>query len=573
MRSGQGPGAALEGTRLRSERLGPLPLINAFIERLQLDARLDRFVPSSERVSLPYATALGVLLRSLLVEREPIYRQAEIVATFAPSAFGLNQLQAQAFRDDAVGRALDQLFDADRAGLLTDVVVAAASEFGVKLDELHNDSTTIGFAGQYPHASGRSIRGKKAPFVTRGFSKDHRPDLKQLLFILTTTSDGGVPIQFRCGAGNENDSTTHQTTWDSLRELTGSADFLYVADSKLCSREAMDHIDTQDGRFVTVMPRSRLEDKEFRAWIVDHAPEWDVVRDAPHPKLADGPRDRVCVYRSRLPSSEGWPVTWVYSNLLALKQQHRRRERIARAGQQLENLAQRLSSPKPRLRSKHEIHARIDAILAGNKVKRYLTPKLEKTERHEFKQEKRGRPGPNTKYKRITKTGWHLTWHIDDDAVRIAHASDGMYPLLTNDPNLSPKDVLDAHKRQPTIEKRFGQTKGVLEIAPVLLKNEGRIEALFFVYFLALLVQTLIERELRNAMHAHNIASLPLYPEERTTSRPTAEQILRLYSHTQRHVITIDDRDVHAYEPELTELQAQILDLLGVPATRYRPDH
>ena len=227
MQSGQGPDRAFTSTRLRSERLGPLPLVNAFMDRLQLDARLDRFVPSSERVKLPYATALGVLLRSLLVEREPVYRQAEIVATFTPSAFGLNASQARAFRDDAVGRALDQLFDADRAGLLTDVVVAAASKFGVKLDELHNDSTTIRFAGQYADASGRSIRGKRAPFVTRGFSKDHRPDLKQLLFILTTTRDGGVPVQFRCGAGNENDSTTHQATWNSLRDLTGTPDFLY----------------------------------------------------------------------------------------------------------------------------------------------------------------------------------------------------------------------------------------------------------------------------------------------------------------------------------------------------------
>lgn len=334
----------------------------------------------------------------------------------------------------------------------------------------------------------------------------------------------------------------------------------------------MDHIDRHEGRFVTVMPRNRLEDREFRAWIVNHEPDWQVVRDEPHPKHPNGPRDRVCVYRSKLPSSEGWPVTWVFSNLLALKQQHRRRERIARAGQDLEELAGRLAGPKPRLRAKHEIHARIDAILAGNKVKRYLDVKLEKTERHQFKQTKRGRPGPNTKYQRLTKTGWSLTWQTHDEAVRIAHASDGMYPLLTNDPNLSPKHVLDAYKRQPTIEKRFEQTKDVLEIAPVLLKNEGRIEALFFIYFLALLVQSLIERELRRAMRHHDIPDLPLYPEERTTTRPTALQILRLYSHTQRHVITIDDRDVHAFEPELTELQKRVLDLLGVPATRYRPD-
>ena len=131
--------------------------------------------------------------------------------------------------------------------------------------------------------------------------------------------------------------------------------------------------------------------------------------------------------------------------------------------------------------------------------------------------------------------------------------------------------MLDAHKRQPAIEKRFGHLKGTLEIAPALLKNEGRIEALFLIYFLALLVQALIERELRRAMRERGINELPLYPEERTTSRPTAEQIFRLYSLTQRHLITHENNVLHAYEPELTPLQQQVLNLLGIPESRYRP--
>ena len=148
--------------------------------------------------------------------------------------------------------------------------------------------------------------------------------------------------------------------------------------------------------------------------------------------------------------------------------------------------------------------------------------------------------------------------------------SDGMYPLLTNDRKLTDAQVLEAHKRQPTIEKRFEQTKTVFEIAPVLLKNEGRIEALFFVYFLVLLVQALIERELRLAMHRHDVNKLPLYPEERTTTRPTAEQIFRLFALTQRSILERDGRDIRIFEPEMTDIQRQILELLGVPLDVYR---
>src|SRR5262249_60079995 len=81
---------------------------------------------------------------------------------------------------------------------------------------------------------------------------------------------------------------------------------------------------------------------------------------------------------------------------------------------------------------------------------------------------------------------------IDQDAIAYDHRSDGMYPLITNDRAMSPAQVLEAHKGQPMIEKRFEQIKTVHEIAPVLLKNEGRIEALFTLYFLALLVQAII---------------------------------------------------------------------------------
>jgi len=548
-----------------------LPIVNHFLSRLGLEELLDSFVPTIDRrCRLPYAKGIGVLVRSILVEREPIYRQQETVSTFAHEAFGLDEDLVRHIGDDAIGRSLDRLFDADRGTLLTEVVVTAAREFNLKFDELHNDSTTVRFTGQYRQAVGRRIRGKRAPLITYGYSKDHRPDLKQLLFILTTTDDGGVPIQFRCEAGNRNDSVTHRETWDTLRALSGSTDFLYVADSKLCSREMTDHIDQNGGRFVTVLPRSRLEDREFREWIQAHDPDWEAVIDRPNPRRKKkGPRDVWKVHRHHLPSSEGWPVIWVHSTLLALKQQQTRRERIARAQQDLEALLRQITSPRSRLRKRSEIHSRIEDVLRHHRSARYVKVKLRRREQHSYKQTRPGRPGPNTKYIRKTKRSWHIEWSVDEDAIAYDKKSDGMYPLLTNDRGLSPAQVLEAHKRQPIIEKRFEQTKTVFEIAPVLLKNEGRIEALFAVYFLALLVQALIERELRLAMKREGIQHLPLYPEERKCRRPTAEQILKIFSLAQRHTLMDSGESIKVFDPELSELQHEILRLLCVPAAAF----
>ena len=105
--------------------------------------------------------------------------------------------------DDRVGRALDRLFDADVAALVLDVAAHAVSAFDVTLDELHNDSTTVTFHGDYENAEREgTMRGRLRLAVTWGHNKDHRPDLKQLLYILTVSGDGAVPVHFRVESGN-----------------------------------------------------------------------------------------------------------------------------------------------------------------------------------------------------------------------------------------------------------------------------------------------------------------------------------------------------------------------------------
>lgn len=563
------PRSSLTDFALSTERLGPLPLVNHFIARMGLEELLERYVPTTDRrCAVAHSRALGVLLRSIIVEREPIYRQAETVHEFASGLYGLTARQIGHLDDDRLGRALDQLFKADRAALLTAVVVAVAQRFEVRFERLHNDSTSIAFCGQYRDQRPRF--GRRPAAITYGYSKDHRPDLKQLLFILTTDADGGVPVQFRAADGNTNDSVTHIDTWNSLRAIAARADFLYVADSKLCSFDNLDYIHRAGGRFVTVLPRSRREDAHFRKWIQTHTPEWQLIWDRPHPRhSSQGPRDRWFVYRDPLGSREGWPLIWVWSTLLTLHQQERRHRNLAAATEALSSLRARLLGARSRLRGAARIDLAVEEILQRYHVHRYLKVKRVVRQEHTFTQARRGRPGPNTAYRRITRRRYDLEWTLDQAAVNYDEKSDGMYPLLTNDRNLSPAQVLEAHKGQPAIEKRFEQLKTVHEIAPVFLKSAHRIEAFFTLYFLALLVQALIERELRLAMKRQRIRELPIYPEQRRCRRPTTEQILRLFSFTERHTLFRSARLVQLFPAQFTELQLQVLALLGVPVEAF----
>jgi hypothetical protein len=156
----------------------------------------------------------------------------------------------------------------------------------------------------------------------------------------------------------------------------------------------MDHIDRAGGRFVTVMPRSRLEDSLFRQAIQTRTPEWALVWDRPNPRYADGPRDCWYVHRAALASMEGCSIVWVWSTVLTLRQHARRVRNLAAAEEQLQQLRQRLASAKTRLRGAAEIDLQVKLILEKYHVARYLKVRRVVREENEFKQTHRGRPGP-----------------------------------------------------------------------------------------------------------------------------------------------------------------------------------
>src|SRR6516225_9621145 len=135
---------------------------------------------------------------------------------------------------------------------------------------------------------------------------------------------------------------------------------------------------------------------------------------------------------------------------------------------------------------------------------------------------------------------------------------------LTNDRKLSEQALLLAYKGQPVIEKRFEQLKTEFEVAPVFLKEASRIQALLCLYFFVLLVQALLERELRRAMARHQIASLPLYPEGRACRRPTTPQLIELFENVQRHCLVVGNKPPVVMMTKLSKLQRRIVKLLGM---------
>jgi hypothetical protein len=362
-----------------------LPVVNAILARLGFEELVVRSLPKPDpRSRITSTKAIGVLVRHLALGRRPLYGLSAWSGGCDAALLGLGDGEARLLNDDRMGRALDELLSSDRAGLLTTLSLAAIRRFGIEVTELHNDSTSITLYGAYRQATDTPRAGVRPPVPERGFSKDHRCDLLQLVEILTVSADGAVPIAHRLADGSTEDSTTHISTWDQLVAMVGTAAFTYVADSKLAARDNLDHIAHNGGWFLTILPKTRKEDGIGRAQIA------------------------------------GGELCWA--------------EIVRRPGK-------RQDDPDR-------------AYLAAEAP----TPSVEV----EHRQERRGRPGKNTYYRRIEHHRFSLIVTVDAEAVTLDAASDGCFPFITNH-DLAPGELLRIYKAQPHLERRHATFKGVAE--------------------------------------------------------------------------------------------------------------
>lgn len=562
---------AAHGHRIVTHSVGAMPILNRLLERMRLQEFLSCHLPPEDRrtkVGTPRVVLL--ILRNLLVSREPMYGVVEWARNFGPELFDFWSEDLDHLNDDRVGRCLERVFRALDTNLIIDVVTHVVREFDVSLDELHNDSTTVSFFGDYPDADGEQrFFGKDTPAITWGHNKDHRPDLKQLLYILTVSEDGGVPIYFQAASGNVVDDQTHQATWKLLAELVQRPDFVYVADCKLATSENMNDIARQDGRFITVLPASRKEDAEFRKRL-RQTPQTVHWRELYRLTNENGSlRDLFRVCTEEQISKEGYRLLWYHSRGKEESDAATRTRSLQRAIRELTDLRARLGSPRTRFRAREKVVAAVDAILDSHRVRDFLQAEIQQQQREQYRQTSRGRPSKDTKYTRQLKTRFDVQWKVNGDQIDQAAAGDGVFPLITNLRDWEAAEVLQAYKRQPIIEKRFSQLKTDFCVAPVYLHNVARIVGLLAIYFFALMVQALLERELRQAMLSQGIESLPLYPEGRACVRPTTRQLIDVFEPLARHTLLTPGTDPKSFTTQLSPVQRKLLKLLRVPTNNY----
>ena len=206
----------------------------------------------------------------------------------------------------------------------------------------------------------------------------------------------------------------------------------------------MGHIAGRGGRFVTVMPRSRKEDKAFRDWIQTHTPVWTEAARRPGPRLGE-PDEIYATTTALAPSAEGYRILWVHSTAKAGRDAASRMARTEAGIAAIDALDAKLAGPRNRLKTRVAVTQAATVALAQARADRWVTFTIGETTTKTYKQAGPGRPGAATNYREVLTTGYTVTADINLDRIAYDAASDGCFPLITCDQQLDDAAVLAAY--------------------------------------------------------------------------------------------------------------------------------
>lgn len=288
---------------------------------------------------------------------------------------------------------------------------------------MHFDTTTVTFHGKYESSV-------SDPKITHGHNQDHRADLKQLLFGLSVSSNGAMPLSHQIHSGNPTEDSVHQANLEDLRRILGRDDFTYVADSKLCTTDNLKHLTGYGGTFVTVMPRTWSEDKRSRETLRKGRVRWKEILRIPNRRRKDDPPDVFSTCTGLDRTDSGYRLIWVRSSQKAEEDRLYREGQLRRAEAELGDLELKLI--RRRLRASRVIQHKVREILEHLGVERLLDVTLRERTQMIARRLRRGRPAATGPVRTEKRKTWTLRLRRNAKELTRERRTDGVFPLITD---------------------------------------------------------------------------------------------------------------------------------------------
>jgi transposase len=523
------------------KKLGSLIAGAEILRRLDVAGIIDGLCPIRDLADLTHGQVVEAMVANRLSAPVPLVGLAEWAREWAVAeVFGI---APALLNDDRAARALDAIAP-ELEKIVGTVGAVAIAEFGIDASKIHWDMTSISMFGAYPG------QDQEYPQVKYGHPKDRRVDLKQVQAGIGVSGDGAIPVFHQAFDGGAGEVAQVTGAMKALQKIAGRKDLLLIGDSKLISHPNVTAMTAAKARFIAPAPAAKIPKSVYAgldlaaAVAVDYAAGRDAGKPADQRDLYHvaedtfdlaGPRKKDPVHTLRR--------ILVHSTGNARGQAAARAKRLAKAKTDLDKVA--AGAGGKYYGTAEKITARIGVITKARRVTSEV--------RTELTEDAAGRP--------------RLNWWFDNDVLTEQAAADGWYALLTNIPatDADAAKILTEYKGQAAVERRYGDFKGPLAVAPMFLQDNKRITALITVICLALLVFSLLERQIRQAIGSDQ-KIVGLYPDNRRI-RPTGRMILRTLA-------SLTMTPATANSPPTIQItrgvQAHLLELLGIDETRPR---
>ncbi len=443
-------------TRIRN--LGLLTLIKPILKTLKIGETIDHCLPMKNRWDhgMTHGQVLEALVVNRLMSPKPLYRIESWAESIVIEVLG--PVTATKLNDLRIGRALNLLHPHIEA-IEAEIACQAITEYQVSTDIVHYDPTSIYFEGEYPEEE----------LLKLGYSRNHRPDAKQIHLGLNVTHDGSIPIRHSIRSGNTTDVTTVDDNMQKLRQVVKSQKFLIISDRGTVSAKNLIALSKGGAEFLCTLslkePHKALIAKiqEFLYTPIPFKPKrksrktvgkfWGVER----PLCFSWEKDNIQV-RALL----------VKSSIKLEVDRKGREKRIQAIEKRLRELRAKLN--RRQYRKKRYAKDRLATILKKSRFAKYLTISLR---------------GETNKLRLLV---WRNQRRLRED-----QKLDGKYIMVTNLKDKIACELLRLYKDQSHIEWRIRTLKKHLKIRPVFLHREERIKGLVFITVLALMVYSLLE--------------------------------------------------------------------------------
>ena len=531
-------------TRFDTQIIGALPVITNYLERLNMANIINDIVPYEGDV--PLGTLVEVMVINRLLQPRALFRVGEWAENAAVTDYF--DLTAEQLNDDRLGRALERIAD-HRLDVQTALTTAAIKKFRIDVSQIHCDITDVELFGAYERDPDNS--SPPTPQPAYGRTKSGRKNVKQIQCSLSVTKDGGVPLTHQPLDGNTAESTTHIDNLRELRRLLPKQDLVYIADTKLDTIENLLAVHHAKGKFLcggAFLPHWQDEYLRIRNKLkrIDYFPQSQAQRPPEE-------RDAYKAYETT-DTIEGviegrtvrltYRLIFVWSEAKARQEAETRERHIEKIREEFEKVEKNLN--KYSLKTDDKI------------VRRLEQAKAKYREGQAFDYELKKHRGQFT-----------LSWKLNQRRLTRQKLLEGVYLLKTSQSKRACPlvDALTNYKQQSQVERRFGDFKGPLAVAPMFLKNPQRMAGLLCVVVWALLVLALMERQVRRELKGKPMYGL--YPENRPSPAPTGVAILQRFSTLCIVIVKHQGTTTRRLAtPDAT--QNKLLRLLGIPPDRLR---